>query len=100
MRVRDEEKAEFFLCSEFECAEWAEPAEQQDISADDWEPFVFPRPPTKAPRLEAIEEEDFEAGDDGQEEGWEEYNEEHDEDENWEDAENGNEDADDDAEEV
>ena len=68
MRVRDEQQQEFFLCSAFECAEWADPAEQHDISAADWEPFVFPQPPTKAPRLEAPEQE-FEAGDDEEGEG-------------------------------
>ena len=87
MRVRDTDKEEFFLCSAFECAEWAEPAEQHDISAADWEPFICPRPPTKAPRLEAPED-DFEAGDDDEGEGWNEDDEEQDEEaEEWYDGE-------------
>ena len=87
MRVRDEQQQEFFLCSAFECAEWADPAEQHDISAADWEPFVFPQPPTKAPRLEAPEQE-FEAGDDEEGEGWDEEDEEHEgEEEEWYDGE-------------
>ena len=98
MRVRDEHQQEFFLCSAFECAEWADPAEQHDISAADWEPFVFPPSPTKAPRLEAPDQE-FEAGDDEEGEGWDEDDEEQEGEENeeWYDGEEWDEE---DAEEV
>ena len=51
-RIRDEEQQEFFLCDGVDCADWAQPAEQHDISAADWEPFAHPRPRAKAPRLE------------------------------------------------
>ena len=102
IRVRDTEQEEFFLCSAVECAEWADPAEQHDISAADWEPFVFPRPPIKAPRLQAPTD-GFEANDDSNFEDWDEYDEEH-EDEEWYDGEDWEDEdaehADDDAEEV
>ena len=84
MRVRDEDKEEFFLCSSVECADWAAPTEQHDISAADWEPFEHPRPqppPAKAPRLEAAED-DFE---DDYEEDEEFDEEEYDEEEGQED---------------
>ena len=88
-RVRDDNEEEFFLCSSSECADWADPVEQHDISAADWEPFEHPRPqppPAKAPRLEAIEEENDE-GEELDEEEWldddgtEEWDEDHEEEE-------------------
>ena len=61
LRVCDEEDEEFFICDSFECAEWADPAQQFDTTDACWVDFKHPRlqpPSAKAPRLATAARED------------------------------------------